>query len=114
MHRVFVYWSNPLFIDSVRQLLRHPEIEIVGESAEYAVTRTQILALKPDVVIAEKDVAGEVDDANSIGILRGGPRLIRVSLANNDLSVYERQQRTMANAEDLLHLILERQEIEDS
>jgi AmiR/NasT family two-component response regulator len=114
MRRVFVYWSNPLFIDSVRQLLRHPDVEIVGESAEYAVSRAQIHGLKPDVVIVEKDVSGDVDDAHSIGILRTGARLIKVSLSKNDLSVYERQQRTMTNADDLLNLILEKRCIEDA
>jgi DNA-binding NarL/FixJ family response regulator len=108
IHRVFVLWTNPLFMDSVRQLLRHPEVEIVGESSEYAASRDQILSLRPHVVIVEKDVSGDVNDADSFTLLRNGSCLIKVSLSDNDLSLYERQQHTMANADDLLQLILAR------
>jgi hypothetical protein len=31
VRRVFVIWANPIFRESVRLLLRHPDVEWVGE-----------------------------------------------------------------------------------
>ena len=54
MRRVFVIWTNPLFFDFVRLLLRHPAIELVGATSDHATSQSEIDRLRPDAVIVEK------------------------------------------------------------
>jgi AmiR/NasT family two-component response regulator len=105
--RVFVVWTHPLFHESVRLLLRHPEVDLVGATSDHNASYSQIVALKPDVVIIEKTEAEEQAETETISILRRGPRVVRLSLADNELSIYQRQHRTVAKAEDLVRVILE-------
>jgi DNA-binding NarL/FixJ family response regulator len=106
--RVFVIWSNPLFHESVRLLLNHPDVEWLGSTADHVAARGQITSLQPDIIIMEeREVGGvlaevlEILEASSSDI-----RVFRLSLAGNELSVYHREHQTMGQAEDLLTLIL--------
>ena len=104
--RVFVIWTHPLFHESISLLLKHPDVEWVGATSDHAAALEQITSLQPDTILIEEehgDVAAEalkILEASAAAV-----RIIRLSLADNELSVYHREQRTVGQAEDLLRLI---------
>lgn len=105
--RVFVIWTHPIFYESVRLLLNHPDVELVGATSDYVAAKDEILDLQPDTILIEE--AGASVRAEVMGILETSPwsvRVIGLSLAYNELRVYHREQRTVAREEDLLRLVL--------
>ena len=106
VRRIFVVWNHPLFRESVRRLLDRPGIEWVGAGSDRARAHAEIAELQPDTVLIEEP-EGDVP-SEAIGILEAGSRdlrVIRLSLANNELTVYDRKQRKMVAPEDLLNMI---------
>ncbi len=105
--RVFIVWTHPLFHEAVCLLLNHPKIELVGGNSDFKAAHEDILELQPDTIIVEersKDVPKDV-----IKFLETYPWNLRVTFLNlndNELDMYQHEQRTMGRAEDLLHLIL--------
>lgn len=107
-HRVFVVWANPLFRDSVRMLLQHPDVEYAGEAHRDSLAPEALLAVQADTILVE-EALGKVpvqvmdlfEQTSSAG------RLVSVSLKNNLLRVYHREEWSAARAGDLLHLILQ-------
>lgn len=106
IQRIFIIWSNPLFRESVRLLLKHQDIEIIGAAADFADAQDEILRLQPDTLIIE-DIGGGTH-AEALAILESShcvKRIIGFSLDDNKLSVYRREERTVVRAEDLLSLV---------
>lgn len=107
-HRVFVIWANPLFRDSVRMLLQHPDVDYVGEAHNDGLAPEALLALQADTILVEDSlgrVPAKVMDLFERSRFPG--RLVSVSLRNNRLRVYHREEWAAAHADDLLHLILQ-------
>jgi chemotaxis response regulator CheB len=105
--RVFVIWIHPLFHESVRLLLTHPDIEWLGATSDHSTALTQIEKLCPDTILLEEE-EGSNASAEALEILEASStnmRVIRLNLADNELKIYRREDRTVAQAEDLLHLI---------
>ena len=110
IRRVFIIWTHPLFHETVCLLLGHPQIEIVGTNSEYAAARGEMETLRPDTIIIEETGEKEAptDTKVSWEILEHSswnPRVIRLSLDDNELWVYHHERRTMKKSEDLLRLI---------
>lgn len=106
VQQVFIIWSHPLFHESVRLLLRHPDVEIIGSTADYETARDDIERLRPNTVIVEETGSGTHVEALAIlDSSRFAPRVIGFSLEDNKLNVYHRQESTVARAEDLLRLV---------
>lgn len=106
MQRVFIIWSNPLFRESVRLLLNHPDIEIIGAATDFTDAQDEILHLEPDTLIVE-DIGGGTH-AEALAILECNhfvKRIIGFSLDDNKVSVYRRDEITAVRAEDLLSLV---------
>lgn len=104
--RVYMLWTHPLFSETVGRLLQGVEVDIIGGSSDPATGLEEISRLKPDVVIAEEGPSGSPTEA--IEILRAGPAEILVlglNLSDNGLQVYRREQRTVADPEDLLQIL---------
>lgn len=104
--RVFVIWTHPIFYESVRLLLNHPDIEFVGATSDYGAAKDEVLGLQPDTILIEQVSGGVRPEV--IGILEDSPlsmRVIGLSLADNELSIYHREQRTIGHSEDLIRLI---------
>ena len=107
--RVFIKWVNPLFHDTLRALLGHPEVEIVGNSADYEAALASIEELQPDTVIVEETE----DTAQNVATLilqvfesrSWCPRVMRMSLQDNDLWVYHREQWTVNDRDELIQII---------
>lgn len=107
IRRVFVLWQHPLILMSLRGLLSHASIEWVGDSSTLD-DLPQLFAEKmPDIILIE----GEVDDNthNALRLLEASKRSLRVigfGLSGNEIQVYELEQETINQKEDLLNLIL--------
>jgi AmiR/NasT family two-component response regulator len=104
---VFVIWTNPLFLESIRALLKNPEIQLVGAGSNFSQAQKEISALQPNVVIIESSSDGPPTDYETLPILKSGSRVIQMSLDDNELNIFQHQHRTLAEAEDLLTMILE-------
>jgi AmiR/NasT family two-component response regulator len=106
IRRVFVIWTNPLFHESVRLLLAHPEVEWVGEASDYAAAQRHIAGLHPDTVLIEaiNDNLGQVMEI--LTSTPGNVQIITLSLTNNELGLYQHQHQVVAKAEDLLTILL--------
>lgn len=107
MRRVFVVWTNPLFYESARLMLRHPEVLWLGSAQDINLAREEILRLRPDTILYERTGADypsallEIMEAESRDI-----RLIGLSLIDNEIRLLHHEQQTAAAAGDLLQCIL--------
>lgn len=108
---VFVIWTNPLFLESIRALLNHSKIQLVGAGSNFSQAQKEIVALRPNVVIIESSSDGNLIDCETLSILRSGSRVIQMSLDDNELNIFQHQHRTLAEAEDLLTMILEERDM---
>ena len=105
--RVFVIWTHPIFHESVRLLLDHPDVEWVGATSDHAAAETELLSLRPDTVLVEaflEDILAEI-----VGILKActwDVRVASLSLVDNQLIIFHREHREVGQADDLLRLIL--------
>lgn len=104
--RVYVIWTHPLFYESIRLLLDR-EVDLVGSSTNHAVGNRQISEMKPDVVIIETPKGMKDLETETIAILQEGPKVIHLSLEDNELNLYQRQHKTMDQSTDLMRMILE-------
>jgi DNA-binding NarL/FixJ family response regulator len=108
--RVFVIWAHPLFLEVLRRILSDPALEWAGASSDYGAASREVAELKPDTVVIEER-EGDNTTREILEILESADsivRVIRLSLNENQLSVYQREQRTVGRAEELLHLVLAR------
>ncbi len=108
--RVFIVWSNPLFLEIVRLLLQNPGVDIVGASARGAKVQSEIEDLQPDTIVVEETEVNDTPGAEAVQILEAspwGPRVIRLSLEDNELWLYHRERRAINRGEDLLSLVLD-------
>ncbi len=105
--RVFVIWTHALFCAALRRILADPEIEWLGGTSDRAAAHDLIARLQPNTILIE-EVEGSGVSAEALEILEASSadmRVIRLSLADNQLRVYHREQRTLGQAEELLRLI---------
>src|SRR3989304_6715887 len=103
--RVFVIWTHPLFRDTVCLLLSHPLVERVGTTNDPSAAREQIHQARPNVVIIEQIDGEELASEETVAILQQGSKVVRLSLADNELRLYLRELRTVEKVADLVRLI---------
>ncbi len=106
--RVFIIYSHALFAQGVSSLLhREPGLEVVGMDADWREAMKRIGALRPDVVVIDGDTSS-VEMLQALGqVLTSIPRtkVISISLASNNASVYRVQQMAIRQTEDLIQAI---------
>ena len=112
VRRVFISWAHSLFYESVRLLLNHPDVEIVGSGPETEIVWAEIADLRPDMIIIEKDSEApeRIVCAETLQIWASdswNSHIVHVGLQDNTVQVYRREQHTLEQSEDLLHLVLE-------
>ncbi len=108
-HQVYVIWTNPLFHDSLRQLLDHSDIEWVGAASDFSSAVEEISHLHPDTILIE-EMAGETTTSTFmkiVGKFQWDLRVIGVSLNDNQMSVFQHAQQTVGQPEDLIRLIIQ-------
>jgi hypothetical protein len=107
VRRVFVFWTHPIFHDSVRLLLAHPQILWVGATSDYAANYEQILISQPDTILVE-EVNGLVppEIMHVLEKSQWNVRVVGLNLHDNQVQVYHRVQRSVGKADDLLNWII--------
>lgn len=106
--RLFMVWSSPIFRDSINLLLDHPDVEWLGTASDYKAVQEEIHQLHPDTIVVE-EVEGGLP-ARMIELLETENsvlQLVCVSLEDNRLRIFTRENRAVAEASDLLQLILQ-------
>jgi hypothetical protein len=107
VRRLFVIWTDPLFHESVRLLLKHPDIIWLGAAADFTTAHEEIMRLHPNTILFEKTRTGLPADV--MGMLEseiGDMRIIELSLDTNEMILYHRQHQTVVEAGDLLKFVL--------
>lgn len=105
--RVFVIWTDPLFHESVRLLLKHPEIIWVGAATDFTTAQKEIARLHPNTILFEKTKAGfPVDMMGMLVTEAGDMRIIELSLDTNEMILYHRERQIAIEAGDLLKYVL--------
>jgi len=105
--RLFVIWKHPIFHGSVRRLLNHPEVEWVGAASDWTTAHSEIERLQPDTILVEElEEQGTNEALEILETSSWDVRVVSISLNNNRLSVFHREQKTVGQADDLLHLVL--------
>jgi DNA-binding NarL/FixJ family response regulator len=108
IRQVYVIWTHPLFHESIRLLLKHPDIQFVGADSDYAAAQDEISHLRPNTILIEDVGEGETNQA--MNVLKSCPWnviVILISLTDNQLNLYHHEQRTVGQTEDLLQLVLQ-------
>lgn len=106
VRKVYVLWTNPLFQEVLRVLLSESSLMLVGHSNDHSLARVEIDRLAPDVVIVESTENHSESSDETISFLQSGSRVIRLSLADNDLSIYRHESRTVEDIEDLIGVMM--------
>ena len=107
VRRVFVIWTNPLFHESARLLLKHPNVIWVGAAADFKTAHDEIMRLRPDTILFEKTrESNPMDVMEILGVETWDIRIIGLSLDNNEMSLYQREHQTVVEAGDLLQFVL--------
>ena len=108
IQRIFIVWAHPIFRETVSRLLDHPAVEIVGLSADRQTAVAEIEALKPDTIIIEETEDTAHTHGEAARIMEACSwelRVIRLSLQDNELWLYQQQRRSISNIEEFLRVI---------
>ncbi|HWR65821.1 MAG TPA: hypothetical protein VN364_06855 [Bellilinea sp.] len=107
VRRVFVVWTNPLFHESTRLLLEHPDVDLVGAAQNPTMVHEEILKLRPDTILFER-TSQPIPEylIRLMGMDAWDMRLIGLSLEDNKVSLYHREQQAVVEAGDLLQYVL--------
>jgi DNA-binding NarL/FixJ family response regulator len=103
--RVFIIWTHPLFHESVRLILNHPDIEWLGGTSDYTAAPDKIAHLRPDTVLFEESPA--IPATHFLEPGAWNYRLIGLNLEDNRMHLYNYTQENVIRASDLLTFILE-------
>ena len=109
VQKVLIVWSNPLFYETVRLLLIHPKVEVGGVAWKQADMYATMEDFRPNAIIVEAMDTSDDMNVEALTILGASPwdpRVIRLSLEDNELWLYRREQRIVEQADDLLQMIL--------
>lgn len=107
VRRVYAIWINPIFHESVRLLLKHPDIIWLGATADIPTAHEEIMRLQPDTILFEKTRTGiPADVIEILEVKTWEMRIIGLSLDDNEINLYLREHQTVLDAGDLLQYVL--------
>ncbi len=80
----------------------------MGATSDHAAALEQIVDLGADTILIEDEHGGPsfAETLNILDASSTNSRVVRLSLADNELKVYHREQMAVGHGEDLLRLIL--------
>ena len=105
--KVFVIWSHLMFLEALKAILQHPELVWAGASHEDMELSPQLAAARPDIVLIEGDQPDNADRAAQILKNSRSPlRIIGLNMQDNEMTIYEVEQGTIHQTDDLIRLIL--------
>ena len=106
-HKIYVIWSNPIFRDSLRMIIKHPQIEWVGCKRDFTPALEEIKNLVPDTILVERSEQFTLAELIQ-GLEQGASELqiIGMSMENNTVTIYHRENYSMVQEDELLKIIL--------
>lgn len=107
VRRVFVIWTHPLFHESVRLILKHPDIIWVGAAEDFTTAHEEIQRLHPDTILFEKTRASNLADVMEVlNMNMWDVRIIGLSLDDNEMNLYHRERQMVVEPGDLVQFVL--------
>ena len=107
LHRIFVIWNHPLFFEAIRLFLQNKSVDWVGACQNMDDAISQISNLHPDTILIEETENGDTS-TRVVELMETSPsniRIFRMNMNDNELKIYHREQITVMQVEDLVHLI---------
>lgn len=108
LRTIFIVWSHPLFRDSIRILLKSPVIEIVGTESRREKILAKIKLCEPEIIIVEESIDDTPPHIDALQILREcswKACVIRLSLRDNELWLYQHERGSIKNADHLMNVV---------
>ncbi len=108
-HRIFVIWKNPIFRDSLRMLLNHPDVEVVGNGNVLEQAALEIAGLKPNTILVE--ITSQPALLELLEILENEKsylQIIGMNMDNNLATLIQRESRVVFHEDELLEIILKK------
>ena len=107
VHQIYVIWSNPLFHDSLRQLLDLNNIKWVGAASDIPTAAEEILQLHPDTILIEdmEEKSNTNLFMNIVEQFGWDLQVIGFSLNDNELNIFQHAKQMVGKPEDLIRLI---------
>ena len=104
---VYVIWTNPIFRESMRLILTHPNVQWLGETSKMADALPALASLRPDIVFVELEQETIlIDILNALPTGSKKIRLIGISLINNQAVLYQREQTLLVSKGEIINLVL--------
>ena len=106
---VYVIWTHPLFHVSIRALLDHPEIELIGSSSDWIIALEEIAESKPEIIIIEEDdleINTSINLMVNLGSNHPDYHIIGLNINDNKLNVFHHQEQKVMEVDDLMRLVL--------
>lgn len=106
--QVYIIWAHPLFHESMRLLLDHPQIQFVGETSDYLAAQEELVRLRPDILLMEDDNGEE--HARIMEYFQACPwsmMIFLISMDDNELGIYHHEKRAVVRTNDLLSWVLQ-------
>ena len=108
VRRVYLVWTHSLFHQSVRLLLNHPEVEVVGTTSDYENAADEILGYQPDALLIEETAGRQLKQVmDRLGDIPWDLRVVSLNMVDNLVNLVDLKHSLVESAEDLIHLILE-------
>lgn len=110
--RIFVIWMTPLFLDSLKLLLHHPQLEWVGSAEKSSYSHIVITQFNPDVILIEG--SEEEVTRHAVQIMQyqqGNIRIVGLNMLDNQAKLFEVERGSILHKNDLLKIILKESEI---
>lgn len=98
--RIYLIWQHPLLRDTVKAILNQETFVLVGDSQELPPLE-EIKEADPDVVLFEQGDCQSEQLTPYLSILNRA-RLVCISLVDNKLFIYHREERILLQAADLV------------
>jgi len=107
--QAFIVYHHPLFGDAIRLLLTRGGIHVLGMESDWERAQERIEALHPDVVLMEINGDQEFSPPAWLSSIRSLPdskqTTIAVSFHNNHLFIWQKEERNLIDAVDLVEAI---------
>lgn len=105
---VFIFWVSPLFYEAVAGFLKHPKINLVGSTSNYAALSSDIVRTKPNIILIENtDKPHSEMIREYLDSIPWTFKIILLGFNDNNINVYHHEHRSMVSMDDLLQLILD-------
>lgn len=103
--KIYLIWQHSLLRDTVDAILQQSGLALAGSGQELP-GEAELQALQPDVIIFEENEVLAEQFMSRLSTAPS-PRLICISMQNNKLYIFERQERDLLHMQDLVVAVQE-------